>query len=429
MRYIEMEYLKNACSITGKEITLSQSKENSVVNKQAFTRNRKMTFIQLVCFILNGVKTTTQIALNRYFVLLEKDIHMSQSALSQARNKINHYIFKHLFELIAAYPYKNAVIFRKCKGVQYKGRIVSAIDGTQVKLPYTTKLKKYFNASGQGGKAVTGRCSIKYDVLGDVIMDACFDPFKVGERAQALEMLSRRTVWDSAKELIIFDRGYYSREMVQILLKRQNTEFLMRIPSKRILAADVLGFGIHIIKLELADGTNVDIRVIKFELSSGEVETLITNCYTKSWKTEDFKKLYFLRWPVETKYDIVKNKIALENFSGLTVNTIYQDVYVSLYMANIVATAKAEADREISQERSGKNNKYQYQANVNDIIGSFKDRFILTCMNDNDSGSDTLTDILNEIVHSVVPIRPDRSVERPVTTRKMKFYHNRKLNC
>lgn len=90
--------------------------------------------------------------------------------------------------------------------------------------------------------------------------------------------------------------------------------------------------------------------------------------------------------------------------------------YVSLYMANIVATAKAEADRKISQERS-------------DIIGSFKDRFILAYINDKDSGSDTLTDILNEIVHSAVPIRPDRSVKRPVTTCKMKFYHNRKLNC
>jgi hypothetical protein len=156
---------------------------------------------------------------------------------------------------------------------------------------------------------------------------------------------------------------------------------------------------------------------------------LITNCYTKSWKTEDFKRLYFLRWPVETKYDIVKNKIALENFSGSTVNTIYQDVYVSFYMANIIATAKAEADRKISQERSSKNNKYQYQANVNDIIGSFKDRFILACINDKYSGSDTLTDVLNEIVRSVVPIRPDRSIIRPITTRKMKFYHNRKLNC
>lgn len=230
-----------------------------------------MTFIELVYFILNGVKTTTQTALNRYFVLLGKDVHMSQSALSQARNKINHYMFKHLFKKIAAIPYQNAMIFCKCKGVKYKGRIVSAIDGTQVKLPYTKKLKEYFGTSGQGGKAVTGRCSIKYDVLGDVIMDACFDPFKVGERAQAIEMLSRRTVWDSAKELIIFDRGYYSREMVQILLKRQNTEFLMRIPTQRILAADTLGFGSHVIMLELADGTNAYIRVIKFELPSGEV--------------------------------------------------------------------------------------------------------------------------------------------------------------
>ena len=219
-----MEYLKSAFGITRKETALPQSKEKSVKNKQAFTRNRKMPFDELVYFILNGVKTTTQTALNRYFELLGRDIHMSQCALSQARNKINHYIFKRFFELSATYPYKNEVTFRKCKGIKYKGKIVSAIDGTQVKLPYTAKLKEHFGTSGQGGKAVTGRCSIKYDVLGDVIMDACFDPFNVGERAQATEMLSRRTVWNSAKELIIFDRGYYSREMVQMLIGHEDSD-------------------------------------------------------------------------------------------------------------------------------------------------------------------------------------------------------------
>ena len=219
-----MDYIKRAVEFLVEETALPISREKSVKSERAFTRNRKMSFTQLVYFILNGIKTTTQTALNRYFTLLEKDIHMSQSALSQARNKINHYIFKRYFEITATLPYKNELTFRKCKGIKYKGKIVSAIDGTQVKLPYTAKLKEHFGTSGQGGKAVTGRCSIKYDVLGDVIMDACFDPFNVGERAQATEMLSRRTVWNSAKELIIFDRGYYSRKMVQILIGHEDSD-------------------------------------------------------------------------------------------------------------------------------------------------------------------------------------------------------------
>ena len=70
-------------------------------------------------------------------------------------------------------------------------------------------------------------------------------------------------------------------------------------------------------------------------------------------KTEDFKRLYFMRWPVETKFDVVKNKIAMENFSGRTVEAISQDVYVSLYLANMVAFAKDAADRGIRKKCEG----------------------------------------------------------------------------
>jgi len=88
------------------------------------------------------------------------------------------------------------------------------------------------------------------------------------------------------------------------------------------------------------------------------------------------KKLYFMRWPVETKFDIVKNKIQLENFTGRTVEAISQDFYTCIYLTNMVAIFKAEADWEIREQRKDKNNKYEYQANTNEIVGSFKDRFM-----------------------------------------------------
>jgi hypothetical protein len=355
---------------------------------------------------------------------------MSQSAFSQARNKIGYTLFKELFEDTGSYYSRNGFTFRKLEGCKYKGRIVSAIDGTQVKLPYTKKLHTYFGTSGQGDRAVTGRCSIKYDVLNDIIMDACFDSFSVGERTQTLQMLSRRTVWKSAKELILFDRGYYSLELAQFMLSRENTEFIMRLPTKRIPASDQLGIGSHIINLTGSDGGSFQLRVVKFKLSTGEIETLVTNVFTKSWSLDNFKELYFFRWPVETKYDIVKNKIALENFSGLTVNAIYQDVFASLYLTNVIAFAKFDADKQVKSARADKKNKFEYQPNVNEIVGIFKDSFITACLDEDPKRRAHIAmGIVKSAANYVVPIRPDRSIPRPARVRDMRFRHNQKHNC
>lgn len=55
------------------------------------------------------------------------------------------------------------------------------------------------------------------------------------------------------------------------------------------------------------NGKRIRVRVIKFKLDSGETETLITQITDKRMGIEAFKKLYFMRWPEETKYDLVKN--------------------------------------------------------------------------------------------------------------------------
>ncbi len=120
---------------------------------------------------------------------------------------------------------------------------------------------------------------------------------------------------------------------------------------------------------------SISVRVVKLTLPSGETETLITNLF--DLETEVFLALYFKRWPVEVKYDIVKNKLELPNFSGFTKNILMQDFWISMYLANMAAIAKAEADLKIQETRKEKNNKYAYQANVNLVIASFREQFAL----------------------------------------------------
>jgi len=394
-----------------------------------FTRKRKLSYIMLVSLILSHFQSTIQSALNHFQPLVDAGIRMYQSAFSQARTRINDTVFRELFEMTARTGYENRSAFKEAGGQLYEGRLVCAIDGSQVKLPYTAELKDYFGTSGQGGRAVTARSSALYDIQNDIVLDAVLDKFSVGERSQAMRLLEKRHIFDGVKELIIFDRGYYSGDFMEELLIR-GYEFVFRMPTKRLEQADTLPNGIHTIKVMLNDGKRARVRVVKFDLDSGETETLLTNFYRKRMTEEDYKKLYFMRWPVETKFDIVKNKIQLENFTGRTVEAISQDFYTCMYLTNMVAIFKAEADWEIHQQRKDKDNKYEYQANTNEIVGSFKERFILACLEPSPSKSKKLIDLIfSDIKRSVVPIRPDRTVPRPQTVRRLKHYHNQKCNA
>ena len=170
----------------------------------------------------------------------------------------------------------------------------------------------------------------------------------------------------------------------------------------------------------------IRIRVIRFTLSSGQTETLITDL---SDLPEDvFQELYFLRWGVEEKYDVVKNKLELPNFTGRTVNVLYQDFRISMLPANVASVAKADADKKIEKERAGKENKYQYQTNVNNTIASLRNRFADAVFCPNPFLRTIRVDaIIKEIAASVVPKRPDRNVPRK-KARKAKYHHNKKSN-
>jgi hypothetical protein len=86
--------------------------------------------------------------------------------------------------------------------------------------------------------------------------------------------------------------------------------------------------------------------------------------------------LYFYRWPVETKFDVVKNKLELENFSGRTEDAVLQDFWACMHLANIAAIAKDEANDLVKEQHAGKDNKYVYIPNLNQLIGSLKDAYI-----------------------------------------------------
>ena len=79
----------------------------------------------------------------------------------------------------------------------------------------------------------------------------------------------------------------------------------------------------------------------------------------------------------------------------------------------------------------GKNNKYEYQANVNTLIGSLRERLAdAVFASDPNLRLKKLDRVMLEIQRSDVPIRPDDgSTPRFQYPRKSKFHHNKNLIC
>jgi hypothetical protein len=66
---------------------------------------------------------------------------------------------------------------------------------------------------------------------------------------------------------------------------------------------------------------------------------MITNLEEGEVKDAGFPDLYYKRWPVETRYRQLKQKFEPGNFSGRLVDTIKQDFYATVTVANMLAAA------------------------------------------------------------------------------------------
>lgn len=405
-----------------RELIFSPTYKNRSKKRAAdFTRDRKMPFAYMVCFMLNLLKQSTQTALDHYFDLIgREDMHMSQQAFSEARQKLKWEACRELMDasVSSVYHYDYNT---------WHGYRVWAIDGSKMQLPSDTELRAAFGKAGRadGGSGVAAQSSCLYDVLNDIIGDAYLEPIATDERTLCLRHLKHLTGMESfEKELLIMDRGYASAELIKAFLDA-NVRFLMRVRKKFNLDIDDLPLGDHRYTLG-----QIPIRVIKFLLPSGEVETLITDLFDKRMGESAFKTLYFKRWPVETKYGELKHKLEIENFSGRTKEAVYQDFYITAYLSNMISVAANETQPVLDDIYENSDNKHQYKVNKNHAVGVFKDRFIMALLIENDrKRANAAYRILNLLPYHATPIRKGRNTPRNPTPRKAHFHFNRKSNC
>ena len=108
---------------------------------------------------------------------------------------------------------------------------------------------------------------------------------------------------------------------------------------------------------------DIPIRVIEVILDDGSKEYLATNIFDPSITREMFKELYFLRWPIELKYYELKERLLMEEYSGKTKTSVFQDFYINLLLANLTSLIKNKVDEDIDRNLNPAN-KYRYQVSA-----------------------------------------------------------------
>jgi IS4 transposase len=99
------------------------------------------------------------------------------------------------------------------------------------------------------------------------------------------------------------------------------------------------------LKKELLEMEQLRLRVTKLELENGEEEHLISNFYFDEVDYEEIKDLYIQRWEIEKCFNVLKNKLELENTTGQSPIAIEQDFNSQILVYNIIQDVKNEAEK------------------------------------------------------------------------------------
>jgi hypothetical protein len=382
----------------------------------------KMSFTDSIYFILKGLRKSLQIEIDNWFDFLGGERTLTKQAFSQIRQKINPKSFVQLNDTFIKHMYSDDD-FKK-----YEGYRLLAIDGSIIEVPNTNTNREFFGYHQNQSNKKQARAMITaiYDIENDFILESDMRSYTDSEREAAKVLIERLGTKGYKNDLFLFDRGYPSKDLFAFL-ESKSLKYLMRVKANNFNSEiDKSNEPDQVVKLACNNKTLV-VRVINVVLPTGEIEKLVTNIMDENFSTEDFKVLYFKRWGIEVKYDQLKNRFELENFSGTNPIAIEQDFYATIYLSNLMALAKAEANEKAKLNKEGL--KYEYKVNMNILISKMT-RTLIECFYEVDLAKRTMLfdKAIENISKNLVPVRPGRSFPRKQPSRKNKYPGNRKLS-
>ena len=441
----KQEYKKTGAKILEVLKKILHSKEFIEKHKvlpQHFTRKRVLIFPVMFSFLVNLVCRTLQVELDECLGLLGEN-KVTKQAFFKGRKKLKETAFIHLKDELVREFYKTNDF------KTYKGYILIAGDGTTLQLPGSEEIEEEFGHSkNQKGAAIPmARASAFFDPLNEITIDALIDRYKSDERSLCIEhIVNCNSIFDQTqKKLLLLDMGYPALYLL-FYLQRIGYDFVIRCnPTFLKEVQQVIVEGVKDIVLEIPLSRSwishkrletllpevkkeekVRFRVVTVMLDDGTEEYLLTSLFdTVKFPRKEFKKIYNFRWGVETNYDLIKNILLIEEFTGKTALSIKQDFHATIFSRNVLQLAVQDAKEKLDKKNASKTLKYKQKINNNISTAKLKNTIVKLLL----EGGDIMKlyeELTNSMLSNPNSIRPNRKNEHPKGRSRKKNHMGKK---
>lgn len=146
-------------------------------------------------------------------------------------------------------------------------------------------------------------------------------------------------------------------------------------------------------------------RIVRFPISDNSYEVVVTNLDAVEFPSDELKKLYGMRWGIETSFRDLKYTVGMLDFHSKKVMCIHQEIYAHLIMYNFAEMITSHIVIEKKQR------KYTYKANFS--IAAHMCRLFYR-------GKATSPNLETIIARHIIPVRNDRHRKRNLT---IKVFH------
>ena len=340
-------------SLNASEFTVNPNKD--------FTRKKKWDFATVLKFIISMESQSLKNELHKYFGYTADC--PSTASFNQRRAQIRAEAFQSLFEKFSA-EYNNTTNFFN----EYR---LIACDGSDINIAHNPNDEEsYFtNGNAQGFNQL--HLNAMFDLLGKTYTDVIIQPGRLENEHKAFcDMVDRYN--GMSKTIFIVDRGYESynnlahvqekgafflfrcKEIsssgilsglkhmlptkdefdcnISIILTRKCTKEVVNHPEvyKYFHKKDCLDY------IDLKDNPyyKMEFRVLRFPISEDSYECIITNLPSAEFNVEDIKKLYSMRWGIETSFRELKYAVGLTSFHSKKREYITQEIWARLILYN-----------------------------------------------------------------------------------------------
>lgn len=410
---------------------ISASSWQYVKKPTDFTRNRKISFNDVLLSTISMQKSASKTELLKYF-----DFHASAptaSALIQQRKKISPEAFDSLF-----YSFSNAFSLNKT----LKGYDPIAVDGSDIYIPRNPKDSDTYRITDQYNKGFNMiHLNAAYHLLSHLYTDVILQPVNhINEYIAMCDIIDHYSATHpTRKPLFIADRGFVSFNVFAHAIEN-NAYFLVRAReanSRSMLATlklpDLPEFDIiferwltrrntKTVKAEpdvyksIANRTfdylepksksiyYISFRIVSFVLPNGNTEIVYTNLPKEDFSTEELRELYNMRWGIETSFRDIKYAAGLLFFHSRKKDFVIQEIYAKLILYNFCELITGA----IVVEK--KDRKYSYRINFSIAIAVCTE-FLRR------SRTSPPIDVVTLIARELIAVRPGRSNPRYLRAR------------